>query len=104
MSGGLRQDHDRWFKVGSGLSLVPAGALPEEAGVDSRMACEVPAPPSDYARWVGQRRGWVVTARGRMRDEAAEQSRRGIELGVGGLLRRIEDLEARLAAYESSSG
>lgn len=106
-----RSDVVRWFKTGAGLSLVPAGRLPEEMGIDSRMACEVPPAPHEWARWAGSRRGWVVTAKAAARYEAEALNVRGRKLGRGGLLGLIEkqemeiaDLRARVDAMGGGNG
>src|SRR4051812_27658594 len=97
----MRVDHDRWFRDQSGLHLVPAGKLPEEAGVDSRSAVEAERAPGPYDVVIGLK-GRVVTSR--FREARGAREARAVGVSRGDLLDMIERLEARVVAIEIERG
>jgi hypothetical protein len=95
---------ERYFVEGGRVHTVPAGKMPEQAGVDSRVAWEVDSSDAPgFHRWVGPNRGWVQTTR--LKEAAAAQDlvearARGdwhadIEARFSALSVRVEALERR---------
>lgn len=88
---------ERYFRDASGgIRIVGDGTRPEELGIDTRSALEVPRLPEPYERWVGPRRGWVVSKAVKVRCERDAQLRDPNH--VAALEERLARIEALLGA------
>lgn len=88
---------DRFFKDWRGsCHVVPAGRRPEDCGIDTRMAIELPRLPREHERYVAGRFFLV-----RSSAERAEREARANTIGPVQLLDMIEALQDRLALLEA---
>jgi hypothetical protein len=89
---------ERYFLDRSGVRVVGAGVRPEAVGIDTRSVLEVPRPAYPGERWVGPRRGWVVSKVALAAiEEAWLQHRRSDPAYVAALEERLAKLEAAAA-------
>jgi uncharacterized protein YceH (UPF0502 family) len=105
---------DRWFKIDARtMRCVPAGARPEQHGIDVRAAVELDRAPGEHERHVGMRTGWRHDAAAAERDGerarvARETRDRAWHLRIEGELAALRDqvgaLERRRAALEENGG
>ncbi|MEA3033223.1 MAG: hypothetical protein QOH86_1239 [Sphingomonadales bacterium] len=85
-----------WWKAGhDSIKFVPPGKLPEELGVDPRVAIPLPREPQPFEHWYGMRTGWRLNAVARDREAAEAAHRTGTA---------TSELQARAAAAEARLG
>jgi uncharacterized protein YceH (UPF0502 family) len=97
------RDREQWFRIGDQVRFVPLGKLPEEVGVDTRMAVELPREPAPFERHVAGR--WWTSQKAKTAHDWEAGRRRGdwhrdIEGQLAALRGELAEVKARLAAHQ----